>query len=97
MKERGKKMKQKIVGIETITGEYQGRSYSNCYLYFEKPYKEGCNFIGSVYGNVKVKFSVLDDICKRQNLSIQDVLGLYIVDVYYNKYGQVNMIVFGNK
>ena len=90
-------MKQKIVGIETITGEYQGRSYSNCYLYFEKPFKEGCNFIGSVYGNVKVKFSVLDEICKNQNLSIQDLIGLFIVNVYYNRYGQVTMIVFGSK
>lgn len=90
-------MKQKIVGIETITGEYQGRSYSNCYLYFEKPFKEGCNFIGSVYGNIKVKFSVLDEICKNQNLSIQDLLGLSIVNVYYNRYGQVTMIVFGSK
>ena len=90
-------MKQKIVGIETITGEYQGRLYSNCYLYFEKPFKEGCNFIGSVYVNVKVKFSVLDEICKNQNLSIQDLIGLFIVNVYYNRYGQVTMIVFGSK
>lgn len=89
-------MKQKIVGIETISGEYQGRSYSNCYLYFEKPYKEGCNFIGSVYGSVKVKFSVLDEICKNQNISIQDLIGLSIVNIYYNRYGQVTMIQFGS-
>lgn len=79
----------KIVGIEVKTGTYEGANYSNAYLNYKKDFTEHSNFIGDCYGQIKVKSALLKEIANNKDLSVNDLIGKDVKNVYYNRYGQV--------
>lgn len=72
----------KVIGIETKSGEYQGRKYENIILHVAV---KSCDIAGVSTNQIKVKSSRLADIL---SCDLKDIYEKNI-DVYYDEYRNV--------
>lgn len=79
----------KIVGIEIVTGSYNGANYSNAYVNYKKDITEHSSFVGDCFGQIKIKSQFLKELANNKGMSVNDLIGHDVKKVYYNRYQQV--------
>lgn len=87
-------LQKKIIGVRHIKGEFNNNPYDNYLIYIawegEEPDLSG--FCPS--DTVKVKAKDLPDFLSRLNITkVNDLIGEYVQEVFYNQYRQAVSIV----
>ena len=83
---------KKIIGIQELKGDYEGRAYHSYRFYLQVENRE--NDRGVITENIKVKKSIVDEILnKNQYNDVSDLLGLNVVNIYYDSYKNVVDII----
>lgn len=78
---------REIVGCHSSTGEFQGRVYNNVIIqYIEEKNSIIC---GSYVSNVKLTRAKFEEILANSKLTVNDLSGKKLGNVYYDRYGKV--------
>lgn len=83
----------KIFSISVIEGEYQGKAFSNLYIYCED---ENINkYVNKALRSFKIRKRDMDQVLDDYHIKdYSDLIGKNIHKLYYDRYGNVNDIRF---
>lgn len=79
----------KIIGYTIKEGEFKGKPYKNATLYLASEITK--NGSGFKVENVSLRYSLLEEFSKENEISVDCVIG-EAVEVLYNQYGKVAKI-----
>ena len=83
----------KIFSISVLEGTYNGKEYSNVFIYYESERVE--KYIVKPLQHFKIKKRDLDAVMQDYNLKdYSDLIGKRFNKLYYDRYGNVNDIRF---
>lgn len=83
----------KIFSISVLEGEYQGKAYSNVYVYYESDRVE--KYINKPLQHFKIRRRDLDNVLDDYHMKdYSELIGKRISKLYYDRYSNVNDIRF---
>lgn len=83
---------KKIIGIQELKGDFEGKSYHVYRFYVQVENKE--NDKGIITEIIKVRLPIIEKVLADRNLNdVNDLLNTEIKDIYYDSYKNVVDIV----
>lgn len=83
----------KVFSISIVEGEYEGRTYSNAYVYCEDD--RITKYVNKSLRSFKIRVRDLENVMADYKINnAADLIGRRISKLYYDRYGNVNDIRF---